>query len=332
MELAPYPWHRQQWRRLIQQQRGDRIAHAYLLTGERGLGKRHFAFSAAALLLCTSPTDNQACGSCRSCQLLASGSNPDLLQVGPEDSKVIKIDQVRQLADFSSKTSHSNCRKVVILRQTEVLNINAANALLKTLEEPPASTVLLLVSDNPGRLLPTIRSRCQRILFAVPNQQTALDWLEANAPGETGLAELLLLAGNRPVQALELLHSDEQQDRDSVLKGLAAMLVGKIDPVEFSATGKTIGAEKIMDWLWQTTSLTVKQLLLHEPPQAAGQALSVIYQTLTGSARSEDEILARLLGINRAAEEARQQLAGASNPNPQLVLEGILWRWARLAS
>ena len=92
MELAPYPWQRRQWRRLIQQQQGDRIAHAYLLTGERGLGKKHFAASAAALLLCTSPSDNQACGSCRSCQLLTSGSNPDLLQVGPEDSKVIKID------------------------------------------------------------------------------------------------------------------------------------------------------------------------------------------------------------------------------------------------
>ncbi|MEZ5492031.1 MAG: DNA polymerase III subunit delta' [Gammaproteobacteria bacterium] len=332
MELAPYPWQRHQWQRLMQQQEGDRLAHAYLLMGECGLGKRHFALSAAARLLCTSPADNKACGNCRSCQLLGSGSNPDLLLVEPEDSKVIKIDQVRQLAEFSSKTSHSNSRKVVILQQAEVLNVNAANALLKTLEEPPASTVLLLVSDNPGRLLPTIRSRCQRILFAVPNQQQALEWLAANAPGETGLEGLLLLAANRPVQALELLHSDELQDRDNVLTGLAAVLVGKLDPVDFSATGKTIGAEKIMDWLWQTSSLTVKHLLLHEPPEAAGQALRLIYQALAGSARSEDEILARLLGINQAAEEARQQLIGASNPNPQLVLEGILWRWSRLVS
>jgi hypothetical protein len=159
-----------------------------------------------------------------------------------------------------------------------------------------------------------------------------LEWLAANAPGETGLEGLLLLAANRPVQALELLHSDELQDRDNVLTGLAAVLVGKLDPVDFSATGKTIGAEKIMDWLWQTSSLTVKHLLLHEPPEAAGQALRLIYQALAGSARSEDEILARLLGINQAAEEARQQLIGASNPNPQLVLEGILWRWSRLVS
>lgn len=332
MESALLPWQNQQWHRLLQQRQSDRVAHAYLLVGERGLGKKLFARQAAALLLCKEGEGELACGRCRSCQLLASNSNPDLLTVEPEDSKVIKIDQVRQLADFASKTSHSNSRKVVILHNTEALNLNAANALLKTLEEPPGSTVLLLVSDNPGRLLPTLRSRCQRILFTVPSLETAGDWLRNKAASEEDLQEALSLAGNRPLLALELLTSEDRQARNTVLKALAAMLEGRVDPVEFAATGKTLGVEKIMEWLCQTTSQVLKLWLCDEPPAVSNRELSRIYSLLTSSSRSDDEVLSRLMSISRTMDEARQQVAGVSNPNPQLVLESILWRWSRLAS
>ncbi len=330
MELQPYPWQEPLWHRLLQQQRGERIAHAYLLAGERGLGKRHFAHAAAAFLLCEPAQLERACGQCRSCRLLIAGSNPDLLIVAPEDSKVVKVDQVRELTDFASKTSHSSARKVVILHNADSLNANAANALLKTLEEPPGSTVLLLIADNPGRLLPTVRSRCQRILFTAPDAQLVRAWLQERSASNDELEEALVLAGNRPLLALHLLESEDRQARGTVLTGLAAMLEGSLDPTDFAVAGKTLGAEKVLEWLWQITTLMLKQLLGIEQPAAGGKEVLHLYRLMSEASLAGDELLTRLLAMNRAAEEARLQLAGVSNPNGQLVLEGIMWRWSRL--
>ena len=110
--------------------------------------------------------------------LYQAGNNPDVLIVAPEDSRVVRIDQIRSLIDFAWQTSHAVGRQVIILEQAEAMNPSAANALLKTLEEPPGQLLLLLITDNPGKLLPTIRSRCQRIVFNVPERDAAaLAWL-----------------------------------------------------------------------------------------------------------------------------------------------------------
>ena len=143
--VGPLPWQLEAWARLGQQVDEDRLPHALLVTGPAGIGKEHFARSVSARLLCGSPVSGTACGNCKSCTLLSAGSHPDLLDVQCEEgSRVIKIDQVRELIDFAGKTPAIGGRKVVLLGPAEAMNINAANALLKCLEEPSASTTLLL--------------------------------------------------------------------------------------------------------------------------------------------------------------------------------------------
>ncbi|HBB79504.1 MAG TPA: DNA polymerase III subunit delta', partial [Pseudomonas sp.] len=155
-------------------------AHAYLLHGPAGIGKRDFAERLMALLLCQRPSLEGACGACRGCQLLAAQTHPDHYILEPEEvDKAIRVDQVRDLVDFITQTAQLGGRKVVLLEPAEAMNINAANALLKSLEEPAGNTVLLLVSHQPSRLLPTLKSRCVQQACPLPERQQSLDWLLA---------------------------------------------------------------------------------------------------------------------------------------------------------
>jgi DNA polymerase-3 subunit delta' len=330
MSAVPYPWHVSQWRRLIGQLHGNRLAHGYLLTGEPGLGKKDFANAAAKLLLCENPAESEACNACRSCELFNAGTNPDLMTIAPESSRVIKIDQIRELKDFTNKTSHGRRRKLVVLDQVEALNINAANALLKSLEEPPASTVLFLITANPGRLLATIISRCQRILFTPPAVSVGREWLSAEAGKQEGLESLLRMARGRPLAALRLLDSEQVTEQSNILDALTAIFAGRLDPIEFAGHGKSIGVEKILEQLWYLTASSIKGFLIQDPHAETDQQLQAVVQNLIQSKRSKDELLARLMSVIGSVDEARRQLASASNPNPQLLLEGILWRWSRL--
>jgi DNA polymerase-3 subunit delta' len=326
----PYPWQISQWRRLIGQLHGDRLAHGYLLTGEPGLGKKDFAIAAAQLLLCENPEESDPCNACRSCELFKAGTNPDLLTIAPESSRVIKVDQIRQLTEFANKTSHGKKRKLVVLDRVEALNINAANALLKTLEEPPANTVLFLITANPGRLLATITSRCQRVLFTPPAFSVAREWLIGKAGQTEGLESLLRMARGRPLSALQLLNSEEVTEQTGIIEALTAIFAGRLDPVEFSSHGKNIGADKILEQLWYLTAGSIKGFLIQNPHAETDDQLQFILRNLAHSKRSKDELLARLMSVNGSVDEARRQLASTSNPNPQLLLEGILWRWSRL--
>ena len=131
-QLAPLPWQQSGWQRLQPAVESGRLPHALLLVGPEGIGKQQFAQALAALLLCHAPDGGTPCGQCRSCTLLAAGSHADLLNVGlEEDSRVIKIDQVRGLIDFAAKTPALGASKLVVMGPAEAMNINAANALLK---------------------------------------------------------------------------------------------------------------------------------------------------------------------------------------------------------
>lgn len=225
-----YPWHHAAWTQL--QQVLPRLPHALLLHGPRGTGKTLFAERFAQALLCEQPdAEGQACGVCPSCTWLLQYSHPDYRRVRPEaldeeegedneeegggkktaraaraPSKDIRIDQVRALADFITVSTHRSGRRVILMYPAEALNGASANALLKMLEEPPPSTVFILVTDSLDRLLPTILSRCRKFALPAPSREDALAWLKQ---ADVANAEVLLAAeGGAPLAALEMAGSE----------------------------------------------------------------------------------------------------------------------------
>jgi len=212
-------WLESDWERLWAAPSG--LPHALLLAGPAGLGKRSFAIALAQRLLCEKATGSQpACGACDACRWFEAGNHPDFRTLIPEidaeevesedapaktekadkkKSKQIKVDQVRDLADFVYVGAHRGKGRVIIVQPAEAMNAAAANSLLKILEEPPSSVYFVLVSDAYRRLLPTIRSRCSQLLLARPEPAVARAWLNKTQPDA---ATLLEVTGGMPLRAL----------------------------------------------------------------------------------------------------------------------------------
>jgi DNA polymerase-3 subunit delta' len=218
-----YPWQRESWTRLERARSADRFPHALLIEGPPGAGKREFALKLARTLLCArTEVIFEACGACRSCQLLEAGTHPDLLLLTPEsEGKDLKIDQIRAVVEFVSLRSHYDRGKVVLIPRAELMNRSAANALLKTLEEPPSQSVLILVSSRPGLLPATIRSRCQRLHIRAGDDEASVAWLEARVPAGVAAGALLGLSGGGPLAALEACRQSTLELRRAIVNGLA---------------------------------------------------------------------------------------------------------------
>ena len=214
---VPLPWHAEAWASIGEQLAEDRLPHALLLSGPRYCGKNRFALALARLLLCHSPSAGTNCGSCHGCELSRAGSHGDFRWVEPEGtSRVIKVDQTRDIVEFSGRTAGLGQRKVVVFSPAEALNINAANALLKCLEEPGADTFLLLVCHRPQGLLPTIRSRCQQVRLSAPDTAAALEWLDQSSGSRQTSQRLFELSSGQALLAEQLL-------QDAELEMLAAL-------------------------------------------------------------------------------------------------------------
>ena len=193
----------------------ESLPHALLLRGHRGIGKGWLADRFAQSLLCETPgPDGSACRRCDACGWYASGNHPDFRRVSPlteeegssrseRTRREIKVDQIRALAGFVGIGAHRAGHKLVLIEPAESMNAIAANALLKTLEEPAGDTVFLLVCGNAGALPATVRSRCVPFTVASPSPAQALAWLRQALPGEESmLAQWLALADGAPLRAL----------------------------------------------------------------------------------------------------------------------------------
>ncbi len=227
------PWHRGQWQRLRSGIGSGRLPHTFLCVGPVGLGKLDFAHQLARALLCHSvKRDGLGCGTCRSCQLFHSGNHPDFLRVQPAaEGKPITVDQARGVSEFLGYTSQFEHAKIALLAPADALNINAANSLLKTLEEPPSGSVLLMVTAFPSRLPVTVRSRCQRLVFRAPEPARAESWLNPRLSPEFDPALLLRLVDGAPLAALALADQECLARRQELFAGLRDVMLGKADPV-----------------------------------------------------------------------------------------------------
>ncbi|MGZ5092112.1 MAG: DNA polymerase III subunit delta' [Burkholderiales bacterium] len=223
-------WHEDAFQRLIATK--VTLPHALLVGGPRGIGKLVFARALAQALLCEVAAEHgRSCGACSACAWFESGSHPDYRQIEPESestdsgdgekkSSSISVDQIRALPDFINLSSHRGGPKVVVIHPAEMLNVNAANALLKNLEEPPPRTYFMLVTHRPRQLIPTIRSRCQQIALAGPDTAAATAWLTENGVRRPEIA--LAHVGNAPLLALELDDSGYWGARAAFMRHLTA--------------------------------------------------------------------------------------------------------------
>lgn len=208
----------------------DRLSHAWLLHEAPGAGGEWLATWIAQLVLCAHP-ERAPCQACPACHRVPAGQHPDLLRIRPiDESRQIRIEQVRELAQELALTSHQGGFKVGILSPADALNHFAANALLKTLEEPPPRTLLILVAVQPSRLPATILSRCQRIRVRAPTRMEAVGWLEQTR-GRGDWNAVLDVLGEAPLSAAESDPSAVAQIGADVQRSLDESLHGSLDPV-----------------------------------------------------------------------------------------------------
>lgn len=198
------PWLGEPIARLRQAAQSGRFPHSLLLLGAPGLGAEELARWAAGFVLCEGRGE-RPCGDCASCLLLRADTHPDVtvLRV-EEDSKQIRVEQVRALIEALTLKSYRRGYKAGLIEAAQHLNVNGANALLKTLEEPTQDTVLILCAEPAHRLPATIASRCLRLTLRVPPRDQALAWLAAQQPGQRHWDAALSLAGGAPLRALAI--------------------------------------------------------------------------------------------------------------------------------
>lgn len=219
-----YPWTDDAWQQLLGWR--ENLPQALLIHGPRGTGKLSLARRFAQLLLCETAGAIEPCGKCDGCRWFAAGQHPDFRQIEPEilaapedlgdeapapskttkPSHEIKVDQVRELAGFLNIGSHRGKRRLALFHPAEAMNPNAANSLLKSLEDPASGACFILISDNKRYLLPTVRSRCVSLPLAVPQEASALAWLKSE--GVADAEDWLAFAGGAPLLAKEHAESD----------------------------------------------------------------------------------------------------------------------------
>lgn len=260
-------------------QKGDRLAHAWLIHGQAGIGKRSFGLGLATSLLCEAPIDHMACGQCPACVWVRLGNHPDLMRVRPDamasqegitleaeeqgtasvravsgkPSEIIRVEQIRALEPWYHRTTHRAGWRIVLLYPVEKMMAESANALLKALEEPPSNTLFLLISDSPDNLLATIVSRCQKLKMPVPETMQATTWLATQ-----GLAEpdaWLAVAGGAPLKALELSASQTHPYPDWIARLVEQMAHGK--PLATSEIAEEIAQGTASEWLGNLQRLCI---------------------------------------------------------------------------
>lgn len=320
-----YPWQESKWDEITGRIKNHTLPHALLLTGPAGIGKKSFSFAMVQNILCeVSSGKDFACGQCKSCLLIKGDTHPDIKFIQPSGKSItIGVDQIRELIHYVSLTPHMGKRKIALIHDAEKMNTNAANSLLKSLEEPPQSSLILLVSSRHNTLLPTIRSRCQVISLPLPTQDVAEKWLSSNMTNDLDNTLLLALSQGAPLSALALSQDNILHNRLQQFNQLTQLSQQKNDPVSISAYWLKFGAEYSIYWLntWikdmAKLKVSTKSKFLNNPDLQ--QELQQLSQHIP---------LKKILTFQLQTENAAKLLR--SNMNQELLLEDILINWVTL--
>lgn len=188
--------------------KNNNVLHSYLFIGKDGIGKALFAKEFAKMVLCSS--NNKPCGNCKSCTEFNGDNHPDFMHIQPEDGKTIKIEQVRFLQEKIAEKPVTSTKKVYLISNSETMTREAANSLLKTLEEPPEYAVIILTTSNESKILPTIKSRCMKIKFMPILQEQILYYLKEKGLGTDVTENMLKHCEGSIGKALIINDSKEQ--------------------------------------------------------------------------------------------------------------------------
>ena len=346
-----FPWQAEAWQHIVKQVRNETLPHAYLFSGLEGVGKLDFAKTFAQYLLCEvrinpiqesnknnskslGVVDARACGQCKQCKLFQSGTHPDLKIIEPDEgSKILKINMIRGMVDFFNQSSMQGGRKIAIIAPAEALNNNAANALLKTLEEPSDNSNIFLISHSSGRLLPTIRSRCQVLDFNLPSKALSISWLfdqavssDEPAYREDELRALLDLASQAPLRARYYLKIDALKESQIMLAEIGQLLKKELLASTVSERWNDDISTLRLSWLIQWVCQIVKfKQAAHENQDldhvAGGKMLNYL---------AEKGSFNQLFALYKASLCEYKLFLGTSNPNKILSFESLLHRWQAL--
>ncbi|WP_188151214.1 DNA polymerase III subunit delta' [Teredinibacter waterburyi] len=325
LAMPPYPWQIAQWQSFTAQLRNNTLPHGLLITGSKGLGLEKLGQAMGQYLLCLAPIDESACGRCKACHLLSAGSHPDFVEIHPEEkSRQIKVDQVRSVNEFMSKTAQQGGRKVVVLYPVEAMNANAANALLKSLEEPSNDTILVLVSLEPSRVLPTIRSRCAIIPMGIPAAAVASEWLQSM--GVEDSVSLLNDAGGAPLTAMLWWQDGVVDNRRVMCESLASLSCGTKTTAALAVEWKNYPLDEIVATLisWVERLVKVKMGSV-EPDAGVAREWAELHSAFDAVP------LEALFRYRDSLCQRKKLLSSGANVNAQLGLEETLLDWQLLA-
>jgi len=327
-----YPWQKNDWARL--QELRKRPAHGLLFKGTKGIGKLDLAINFAQSLLCQHPEEcGLACGKCPSCHWFEQGSHPDyrLLQPdalsldgedtddfkpvsGKKPSRQVSVDQIRGLADFIGMSAHQGGRRVIVIHPAEAMNSNAANALLKNLEEPPPGLLFILVSHKPQQLLPTILSRCLSFALPAPDAASTTRWLAEQ--GVKNPADALAVSGFAPLQAVKLDEQLGSEEREKLLRAVRQPTALDVFALAeaLQKTEQVLVVQWLQQWCYDLSSMKLAGRLRYHPGEEAAINKLVEFVAPLNLARLQKH-------LQTAKREAQHTL------NPKLFFESMLFAY-----
>ena len=295
----------------------ERMPHALLLSGAEGLGKAYLAKLLIRRLLCHSPNDTEACGVCKSCLLLDAETHLDCHSVAvADDAKSILIGQIRDLTSYITDTPQLGSWKVAVVHDADKMNLSASNALLKGLEEPPQNTLLILVSNRPYSILPTVRSRCQIWSVDAPSMEQSVQWLRDAGVDDNDAQALLSQTGCNPFLAWRWYSAGEYQSRTEVSEIIAQVAEGEMAAIDAADRLAEMDARDSIEVLMGLVHRKSLETLAHSGNRSAsadGQNALKIYT----------QFFNQLLGVHR-------EITSSVNPQLKLLWENVLLRWQSL--